>query len=81
MRLQDVQRKARYGHRDWIVWDDADGVQHSERATEESIKDALLSVGTQGQFTIVSANTGWLMIGKWFIGINMMNWMKRGGPF
>jgi hypothetical protein len=48
-----AHRKARYAHRDWIVWKDRDGDYHAEEATASSVKSALLAIGTKGYFTCV----------------------------
>ena len=44
------KRKARYGHRPWIVWQE-NGAGHAEPATAETIKAAMLATGTQEHFT------------------------------
>lgn len=46
-----ARRKARYGHRIWIVWQDRANQYHAALATSESIKAALLAVGTGGHFS------------------------------
>jgi hypothetical protein len=51
-------RKARYGHRDWVIWNDAAGQLHAARACRDAIKRALLCIGTQGRWFIVAASTG-----------------------
>ena len=53
MTIQDAhtiaRRKARYGHRPWVVWQEG-GFGRVERATAESIKAAMLATGTQKHF-------------------------------
>lgn len=46
-----AQRKARYGHRCWIVWADTYGGMHATRATAESLEAAIAAVGPRGKFT------------------------------
>lgn len=58
MTINDVARKARYGHNDWIVWNDREGVMQARRANREAVKAALLDIGTQGKWFIVGASTG-----------------------
>lgn len=43
----EVERKARYGHRLWVVYRDGSGLWHGERATAASLKRAMLTTGTQ----------------------------------
>lgn len=78
MTLQEVQNKARYGHRDWIYWRDRKSDYHSERKTPETMKRCLLDCGTQGFWCLVTANDGCPMKGFWAMGINLLAWMKRG---
>ncbi len=54
----DARKKARYGHRNWIVWHDGKAVRHCARLTAESVKAAMLTCGTQGHFTMYEASTG-----------------------
>lgn len=46
-----AQRKAKYGHRAWIVWTDEHGSRHAARATVESLEAAIAAVGPKGKFT------------------------------
>lgn len=52
-----ARRKARYGHRDWVIWQDRDGNWHTDRYSRASLKAAMLAVGTQGHFTVLAAST------------------------
>ena len=78
MTFEDAIRKAKYGHRDWIVWRGKDGKLQAFRKSPESVKRCLLDTGTQGKWTLVSANDGVLMVGRWWLGINLLAHMKRG---
>jgi len=53
MTIQDAhataKRKARYGHRPWIVWQE-NGAGRAEPANAEKIKAAMLATGTQRHF-------------------------------
>ena len=73
-----ADRKARYSDYDWVVWKDKTGLFNAERASVESIKKALLAVGTQGHFTIVQSRTKWHHICSWRIGVNAMNHLRSG---
>lgn len=55
---QMAKRKARYGHRNWFAWRDKDGRSFAAPATAESCKLAMLTTGTQGRFTLLSASDG-----------------------
>lgn len=76
--IREAQRKARYGHKDWIAWFNAKGVCQIARKTRESVKQCLLDSGTQGQWLIIHASRGDESLGVWWMGINMLNQMKRG---
>lgn len=49
-----AQRKARYGHKSWIVWKGRDGAFNAALETAATVKQAMLDVGTQGRWTAVS---------------------------
>jgi hypothetical protein len=72
-------KKARYGHKDWIVWRGRDGEKYAARATEISVKAALLAIGTQGKFLLYPGEcVGCGFAYDWGTGINVLNQMKRG---
>lgn len=48
--LDQLRRKARYGHRSYVYWYDADGALSFEPYGRAGIKRALLSVGGKGRF-------------------------------
>lgn len=77
-RLQDIQVKARFGHKDWIVWTEKDGTKRAEWRSEAVIKRALLASGTKGKWTLVCADCGTLMRGYWRLGINLFAQSQRG---
>lgn len=70
--LQDVIRKARYGHKNWVVYGENAAV-----ASRESIKTALLACGTQQRFTLVHANCGTPSWVTWRMGVAMMRNMAQ----
>lgn len=43
-------RKAQYGHKNWIVWQDKSGQWVAAVRTAETVKQAMLATGTQGKF-------------------------------
>lgn len=77
-RLQDVQVKARFGHKDWIYWRQADGSSRAEWKSAESMKRALLATGTKGFWCLVTADDGHLMKGYWRLGITIYRNSLRG---
>ena len=77
MELAEVKKKARYGHRDWLFWQDK-GEQRAEVKSRDAIKRAMLATGTQGKFFLVSANSAILMSVNWRIGVIMLNNAKCG---
>lgn len=73
-----AKTKARYSPYDWVVWKNKTGAFTAKRATYETIKEALLTVGTQGTFNIIQARTAWSHLCTWRIGINEMRYRKKG---
>lgn len=76
--FEDAIRKAKYGHKTWLAWRDRQGHLQTARKTPESIKRCLLDVGTQGKWYLITANDGGLMLGFWWMGINLLNQYKYG---
>lgn len=70
--FQATQRKARYGHRDWLFWRRRDGVECYAQRSADAVKAALLDIGTQGWFTVLSASTGVPMKMRWRDGIRLI---------
>ena len=75
---QVTQRKARFGHNDWVYWRDRNGIAHAERKSIESVKRCLLDCGTNGSWTLIGANDGNGLKGTWRIGINLLAHMRLG---
>jgi hypothetical protein len=51
---QTARRRARYGHRNWIVWVNRGGVTCAAPASADTLKRAILDTGTQGLFYLYS---------------------------
>jgi hypothetical protein len=75
---QTALRKARFGHRMWIVWTGRDGVRYADRATPETIKEALLAHGTQDRRWTLICEDGAPLKGFWFLGINVIKQLRMG---
>ena len=75
-------RKARYGHKDWIVWRGRDGREQAALCTADAIKSALMAVGTQGRFVRLAASTATGTSTCWRLGLIMLRNCRRGhdGP-
>src|SRR4051812_7729055 len=54
--FEQAKRKARYGHRDWLVWTDCAVGQIAAPRTAESIKAAMLATGSQRPFFMLHAS-------------------------
>lgn len=50
--FQIAKRKARYGHRDWVVYRNLEG-SIAELKTPESVKRCLLASGTKGNWSLI----------------------------
>lgn len=72
-----ARQKARYGHRDWIVWKGRDGLWNAAVRSVESIKQALLAAGTQGRWYLIPPD-GVSHIGFWRMGVIMMRNARFG---
>jgi len=71
MTFQEAQRKARFGHRDWITWRDRSNNYNVARMSPDTVKSALLAIGTKGHFTLIAASTGTPHRYNWRMGIMM----------
>jgi hypothetical protein len=74
-------RKARYGHKDWIVW--TDGKEgFAELCTAEAVKSGLDSLATQDRFWRISATSAQGQIVRQRAGEIMLRNCLRGqdGP-
>lgn len=72
-------RKARFGHRDWIVWQERDGSHRAEVRSPRAVKRALLANGTKGRsWWIVSATRATASKGFWKMGLIMLRNAKVG---
>lgn len=58
--------KARYGHRCWIAWKERDGTYSVALQTPETVKRAMLAVGTQGRWQSYSGTIGYVQ--RWWMG-------------
>lgn len=52
-----ARRKARYGHRDRIVWCDRSGEWFAQVYSAATIKTAMLATGTKGHFSVIAGST------------------------
>lgn len=74
-----ARRKARYGHRDQVVWRDQSGALHTARVSAASLKAAMLATGTQGRFTVYSgtialSSSSWAVAVAWFCNARAGYW-------
>ena len=73
---QWAQHKARYAHKDHVVFDKG-GVPVAAVVTASTMKEALLASGTQGRFILLHSDGTGMSIG-WAIGINVMRQCAKG---
>lgn len=73
---ETARKKARYGHKDWIVWTEKTGTRFAAPKSRESIKAALLAVGTQGRFSLIGASNAVSFVVCWSLGTQMMRNVK-----
>lgn len=53
-----ARRKARYGHKTWLVYRRRDGSHVTRLYTADAIKAAMLATGTRGRFWWISGSSG-----------------------
>lgn len=73
-----AKRKARYGHRDWIVWTDKSGEKQTAVLSADSLKQAMLATGTQGWIMLYAANTATPYLLTWPVSVTYFAHLKRG---
>jgi len=76
--LHQAQKKARFGHRDWIVWPNPEGLLQAAPKSVAAIKKALLACGTKKHWYVVAADNGNLHRGFWSMGIIMIRNSRYG---
>jgi len=82
-----AKNKARFGHRDWIVWPNPEGLLQAAPKSVAVLKKALLACGTKKnllacgtkkKWYVVAANSGNLHRGFWSMGILMIRNSRYG---
>ena len=76
--MELAHRKARYGHKDWLVWKDRAGNWQAALKSPETLKTALLAIGTQGRFYLVVASYSVSQMMVWQTGILAMRNCRYG---
>lgn len=77
-KTKSARERARYSKYDQLAYMDRAGVRREGRVTEESVKAALLAVGTQGRFVVYSARTGVGHSITWPLGIAYFRNLQKG---
>lgn len=76
---QEAQHRARFGHRDWVVWVDDQENKFAARLTFATLKQAMLANGTQRRdYWIYMASNGHCWGMSWPLAINFLANLKRG---
>lgn len=73
-----AQRKARYGHRNWLFWADKTGQKKAALMTPASVKQAMLDSGTQGKFLLMHSSGGGGLLTDWSMGAMWLRSAKHG---
>ena len=68
---QEAERRAVYGHKRYICWDENE-TGHAARLTSKTLKRAMLAMGTQGQFYITPS----FGIFGWHVACNILRELK-----
>ena len=70
-----AQRKARYGHKAWIVWRGRDGTWNAAVETVAAVRQAMLDVGTQGRWTAIGTRE---YVQRWRDGVRILSNARVG---
>lgn len=73
-----AKRKARHGHRDWIVYRDRGGAYHAAQRSPAAIKAAMLAAGTGGRWSLIAASTAVGHKMTWRMGVTMLRNARYG---
>lgn len=76
--LEIARRKARYGHRDWLVWAEPPGRSQARVLSYENLRAAMKDCGSQVRFNLVSASTAVCQVMTWRIGTILLRNLKNG---
>lgn len=76
--FQLAERKARYGHRDWLVWQDEAGEWTTDRATLATVRTMANAVHRGRKAFLVHANCGTLAKVYSRLARTMLSNAKRG---
>jgi len=76
---ETIKRKAQYGRKDHLVWIDREGVVYGARLAADTMKAALLAVGTQrAGIVIYHGGDRCGSLCWWWLGINIIRQFKAG---
>lgn len=74
-----AQHKARYGHKNWVVWKNKNNQWVAGVRTAETVKQAMLSTGTQGTFrAYLACDPSSPMFVDWSLGSMWLRHLKKG---
>lgn len=75
---EQAVKKARYGHRNWIIYQPKGSEEVAEPATAEALKRAMLAVGTKGRFTLLAASTAIGHRVTWRLAVTLLRNARMG---
>lgn len=76
-----AEHKARYTHKDWIVYKNKSEEFFAEAVSADSLKRCLLASGTQGRWWLIGSKRTDRHIGSWWMGLCMMRQRRAGHVF
>lgn len=77
--FEALERKARYGHRQYIYWFAADGSLEWLSYSRNAIKQAILSVGAKGRFYILDSRGSSHIAKTWRMMVHYWRCAPKGG--
>lgn len=78
VRFQEVEARARSGHRTWVFWTDKNGITQGRRYGADAIKEAIFGVGTAGRWYLIGSDGCSSIIRTLRMGNTMLRNAKRG---
>lgn len=76
--VEAAYRRAKFGHRNWLVWETREGMPCAAVESVSSLKRAMLDNGTQGRFVIFERSTGVGLTIGWRLAVIRLSWLKLG---
>ena len=75
---EEARRRARYGHKEWLLYIDRSGNHVYTMLSKASIKQAMLAMGTNGRCEMITASSACGLSVDWRCGVNILREYRKG---